>query len=397
MAGHFLDQQLLQGEKNSGADSTGILVFRFFEGRIIALGDAHRSARSGIQNPREGCKLSRYDLLVTNARIVDGTGRPVFSGDIALKGNRIVKIGAISPGSAARVIDAAGQVVAPGFIDVHTHVEDISKSPAAENFIRMGVTTVVTGNCGSSAVDVSRFYKNSESSRPAVNVATLIGLNSVRTFVMDSANRDPTPEELQLMKALVEQGMKDGALGLSTGLIYIPGAYAKTEEIISLARVASSYGGIYATHMRDEGAKVEEGIEEAIRVGEEAHMPVEISHFKVTSKRLWDQSSRAVELVKAARTRGLAVTVDQYAYTASSTSIDVLLPEWIREKGREGAMQRLANKNIRARVVSEMKRNLEENGFQDYSYAVVASYKPNPSAELSLDHRILKDVLTKKL
>lgn len=324
-------------------------------------------------------RISRYDLLITNARIVDGTGGAAFNGDIAVKGNRIVRIGAISPGSATRIIDAAGHVVAPGFIDVHTHVEEISKSPAAENFIRMGVTTVVTGNCGSSAIDVSGFYVINERSRPAVNVTTLIGLNSVRAFVMDSANRDATPDELQLMKTIVEQGMKDGALGLSTGLIYIPGTYAKTDEIISLARVATRYGGIYATHMRDEGIRIEEGIEEAIRVGDEAHIPVEISHFKVTSKKLWNESSRALKLIEEARTRGLSVTVDQYAYTASSTSIDVLLPKWVREEGREGAMRRLADKNTRAGVVREMKKDLHENGFEDYSYAVVASYKPNPS------------------
>jgi N-acyl-D-amino-acid deacylase len=324
-------------------------------------------------------RLSRYDLLIINARIVDGTGNPWFRGDIAVDRGRIVKIGSISEAGAARTIDAKGQVVGPGFIDVHTHVEDIRRSPSAENFVRMGVTTVVTGNCGSSAIDVSRFYEENERSRPAVNVATLIGHNSVRSAVMHSDNRDPTPEELELMKRLVEQGMKDGALGLSTGLIYIPGAYAKTDEIISLARVAARYGGIYATHMRDEGPKIAEGIEEAIRVGEDASIPVEISHFKVTSKKLWDKSLRAIELVKQARERGLSVTVDQYAYTASSTSLDVILPEWVREGGREAALQRLEDKDVRDRAIRAMKTNLAESGFEDYSYAVVASYMPDAS------------------
>jgi N-acyl-D-amino-acid deacylase len=308
---------------------------------------------------------------------LDGSGNPGFSGDIAIKAGRIVKIGAIPRGRAARIIDARGQVVAPGFIDVHTHVEEIGQSPAAENFIQMGVTTVVTGNCGSSAIDISRFYRETQASQPAINVGTLIGHNSVRSFVMGSANRDPTPEELQQMKIVVEQGMKDGALGFSTGLIYIPGAYAKTEEIINLARVSARYGGIYATHMRDEGVRLSEGIEEAVRVGEQASIAVEISHFKVTSKKLWEQSSRALDLVKRARARGLRVTVDQYAYTASSTSLDVILPEWIREGGRKEALQRLAAKQTRLRAVNEMKKNLADSGFEDYSYAVVASYRRN--------------------
>jgi N-acyl-D-amino-acid deacylase len=196
---------------------------------------------------------------------------------------------------------------------------------------------------------------------------------------MGSENRDPTPEELQLMKNLVEEGMRDGALGFSTGLIYIPGVYAKTDEIISLARIASRYGGIYATHMRDEGPRIAESIGEAVQVSEEAYIPVEISHFKVTSKKLLGEGSRAIELVNKARARGLSVTLDQYAYTASSTSLDVLLPGWVRQGGREEAMRRLADPDTRMRAISEMKKSLTESGFEDYSYAVVASYKPNTS------------------
>ena len=324
-------------------------------------------------------RLSRYELLITNARIVDGTGNPWFTGDVAVRNGRIVKIGSISPGNAARIIDAGGRVLAPGFIDVHTHVEDIRRSPLAQNFVRMGVTTVVTGNCGSSAINVSEFYKETERSQPAINIATLIGHNSVRSVVMRSDNREPTAAELQMMEAIVEQGMKDGALGLSTGLIYVPGTYAKTDEIVSLARVAAQHGGIYATHMRDEGVRLIEGIQEAIRVGDDASIPVEISHFKVTSRKLWQQSSRAVELVKAARARGLSVTVDQYAYTASSTSLDVILPEWVREGGRQAALRRLADPVAGACAVGEMKRNLADSGFDDYSYAVVANYRRDTS------------------
>ncbi len=333
-------------------------------------------------------RASKYDILITDAQIIDGSGSPRFRGDIGLKDGRIVRIGSIPTSSAHQVLDAGGRVVAPGFIDVHTHVEEIQQSPAAENFIRMGVTTVVTGNCGNSVISLSRFFGDvrrrplfgGDQPRPlAVNVATLIGHNSIRSLAVGSDNREPTPEELQVMEELVEQGMKQGALGLSTGLIYLPGTYAKTDEIIHLARVAARHGGIYATHMRDEGPGVMEGIREALTVAEAARIPVEISHFKITSKKLWGESSRALRMVKEARESGLSITVDQYAYTASSTSLDVLLPEWVREGGRVGGAKRLEDPATRARLIGEMKQSLALSGFDDYSYAVVASYGPSPS------------------
>ena len=181
-----------------------------------------------------------YDLLITNARIVDGSGNPWFRGDVAVKDGRIARVGRIGPdASAARTIDARGQIVAPGFIDVHTHVESIYNQPAAENFVRMGVTTLVTGNCGTSTTNVAEFLGRNKEKPLAVNLATLIAHGSVRRKVMGLGDRAPTPEELKQMESVVEQGMKDGAVGLSTGLIYVPGTYAKTDEIVALARVAA--------------------------------------------------------------------------------------------------------------------------------------------------------------
>lgn len=319
----------------------------------------------------------QYDLLIVNGRIIDGTGNPWYRGSIAVKDGRIARIGKFEA-SARQVIDAKNRIVAPGFIDVHTHTEDIYSNPAAENFIRMGVTTLITGNCGGSVVNVGEFLGRIKEKPLAVNLATLIAHGSVRAAVMGLDDRAPTAEEQAKMDALVEQGMKDGAVGLSTGLIYVPGTFARTDEVVELARVASKYGGTYASHIRDEGNGVVDAINEAISIGEQANMPVEVSHFKISSKALWGQSPNTIGLVKAARARGVTVTVDQYAYTASSTSLDVRLPNWAVAGGRAEGRKRLADPEMRKKIVQEMKRDLKEKKFKDYSFAYVASYRANP-------------------
>ncbi|MGQ9898568.1 MAG: N-acyl-D-amino-acid deacylase family protein [Acidobacteriota bacterium] len=254
-----------------------------------------------------------YDVLITNARVVDGTGNPWFRAQVAIKDGYIVRVGRKLTGSAKTVIDADGRVLAPGFIDVHAHVEDIFHYPDAENFIRMGVTTLVTGNCGSSVIDVGTFLGQYRETPLTVNLATLIAHGSVRTAVMKYADSEPTAEELAEMKRLVAKAMDDGAVGLSTGLIYVPGSFAKTDEIVALAKVVADAGGLYVTHMRNEGNGVLEAIAEAITIGEQASLPVNISHLKVATPRLWGQANRALELIQAARARGLEVTADQYA------------------------------------------------------------------------------------
>jgi N-acyl-D-amino-acid deacylase len=318
-----------------------------------------------------------FDLVITNARIIDGSGNPWFRGSIAIKNGRIAKVGFFDTSRAKQTIDAQNKIVAPGFIDVHTHVEDIYDIPTADNFVRMGVTSLVTGNCGGSATDIARFLGRMKDKPLAVNLATLIAHGSVRARVMGTDDRAPTPEEQAKMDALVEQGMKDGAVGLSTGLIYVPGTYAKTDEVLELAKVAARYGGIYASHIRNEEGGVIDAIKEAIDIGERAHMPVEISHFKISSKRLWGQTPVTLGLVKAARDRGVTVTVDQYAYTASSTSLDSRMPSWVLAGGRTEGRKRLADAATRAKVVAEMKDELKDRGFKDYSYANVASYGAN--------------------
>jgi N-acyl-D-amino-acid deacylase len=324
-------------------------------------------------------KLASYDLVITNGRIVDGSGNPWYRGDVGIKDGRIARIGRLSPAIAQSSIDAKGQILAPGFIDVHTHVESIYSLPAAENFVRMGVTTLVSGNCGSSATDVGQFLGRINEKPLAVNLATLIAHGSVRRQAMGSDDREPTADENRKMQALVEQGMKDGAVGLSTGLIYVPGTYAKTDEITNLARIVGRYGGIYATHMRNEGEKVGDAIRESIQIGEQAGVPVEISHFKISNKKMWGQTPMTIGLVRDARARGVMVTVDQYVYTASSTSLDSRMPTWLRAGGFEEAKKRLADKATRERVVKEMKEGLKRSGFKDYSYARVANYEPDRS------------------
>jgi N-acyl-D-amino-acid deacylase len=336
-----------------------------------------------------------YDVVITNARVVDGAGNPWFRGSIGIKNGVIARIGKIDLNTAARVIDAGDKIVAPGFIDVHAHVEGIYTQPAAENFIRMGVTTLVTGNCGFSVTNVDQYLGRMKETPLTVNLGTLVAHGAVRSKVMGLEDREPTAEEQQQMEAVADQAMKEGALGLSSGLIYVPGTYAKTDEVVGLARVAARHGGLYATHIRSEGDEVVKAIEESIKIGEEAEIPVEISHFKISSKRLWGQNQTTLNLVRDARKKGLQVTVDQYVYTASSTSLDMLLPGWSLAGGREEGRKRLADPATKEKIVKEIKDTLKKSGFKDFSYAFVANYPANKSFNGKNIKQIAKEVRSK--
>ncbi|MBX3243445.1 MAG: D-aminoacylase [Acidobacteria bacterium] len=320
----------------------------------------------------------QYDLVIINGKIIDGTGNPWFTGSVAVKDGKIVRVGWFDAGNAKQVIDAKGQMVAPGFIDVHAHTENVFDHPDAENFIRMGVTTLITGNCGGSHVNVGEFLDRINETPLAINISTLIGHNSVRQQVMGLDNRAPTAEEQKKMNELVELAMLDGAVGFSTGLIYLPGTFSETPEVVELAKAASKYGGTYASHIRNEGVGVFDAIKEAINIGEQANMPVDISHFKISAKSLWGQSHKTLQLVRDARNRGLSVTVDQYAYPASSTSLDARLPSWAIAGGREEGKKRMADPETRAKIIADLKKSRAEAGFADFSDAFVASYRPNP-------------------
>jgi N-acyl-D-amino-acid deacylase len=323
---------------------------------------------------------SSCDIIIRNGKIIDGTGNSWFYGDIAIKDGKIIGIGKQLSFSANKTIDAGGLIVAPGFIDVHTHLEeDEKKDPLAQSFIYDGVTTCITGNCGLSNTDIGKYLYFIDSLKLSINVATLIGHNDVRKAVMGRANRDATAAEQQQMENIVYKAMRDGAVGLSTGLIYIPGTYSKTPEVVGLAKVASKYNGIYATHMRDEADSVTQAIEEALTIGREAKIPVEISHFKLSGQQNWGRSKETVPMIEAARKEGIEVTIDQYPYTASSTSISTLIPDEILADGQDSIKARLERPSVKKYVISEMLRKLKKRKLKHFSYAVVAYYKADTS------------------
>lgn len=318
----------------------------------------------------------QYDLIIINGRILDGTGNSWYRADIGISHGKIIRIGSLGDHHAKKIIDAKNQLISPGFIDVHTHIEgDELKNPTADNFIYDGVTTVITGNCGESKTDLGKYFAMLDSLKPSVNIASLIGHNDIRKAVMGTVNRFATEEELQKMEQLVEQAMKDGAVGFSTGLIYVPGTYTPTHEIIRLARIASKFGGVYATHMRSESDEIIAAIEEALIVGRDANIPVQISHFKVGGQPRPGRSHTTLSMIENARTAGIEVTIDQYPYTASSTSLNSLLPSEILEGGRDSTISRLSDKTVEKEVIDRMIKRLKQRGKKHYDYAVVTNYK----------------------
>ena len=320
------------------------------------------------------------DFIIRNGKIMDGTGNNWQWKDVAITNNKIVAVGNLKNWTSTKQIDAKGLIVAPGFIDVHAHIEGAeSKNPLASNFIYDGVTSVVTGNCGGSADDMKKYFDFIDSLGISINVAALIGHNNIRKQVMGTANRHATEEELQKMEAIANKAMKEGAVGMSTGLIYIPGTYAPTEEVVRLAKVVAQNGGIYASHIRNEEDKVAEAVKEAIAIGREAKLPVEISHFKVNGQNNWGRSDETLNLVKNARLEGIDVTIDQYPYTASSTNLGVLLPDWVLADGQDSILSRLKNASIRSKVKAHSLDLIKRRGLTHFDYAYVANFKADTS------------------
>ena len=332
-----------------------------------------------------------FDLLIRNARIVDGTGAAWYRGDVAIRGDSIAAIGASISGPAARVIDAAGSVVAPGFIDTHTHARGgIFNVPTADNYVRQGVTTVMEGPDGGSAVPLGPFLQKLDALQKSVNIGSFIGQGSIRSAVIGDSNRKATPEEIEKMKALIEQGMKDGAFGLSTGLFYVPGAFTPTSEVVELAKVAARFGGIHTSHQRDEAAKVLDSVRETIAIGEGGGLPTQVTHHKVIGKGNWGRSVDTLKLIDEARMRGVDVTSDQYPYTASSTSIAAaLLPAWALEGGRQQLVARLKEPATREKVKAASAAMIrDERGGGDPKNVQLASC----GFDASLAGRTLADV-----
>lgn len=322
-----------------------------------------------------------FDLLIRDARIIDGTGAPWFFGDVAVRGGRVSAVGRLSNPLASETVDARGLALAPGFIDVHSHgARGIFDNPSAENLIRQGVTTILEGPDGSSPLPLPPFFARLEAKPFAVNFGLLVGHGTVRQQVLGSENRQATPEELERMKALVEQAMKDGAFGLSTGLFYVPGNFAKSAEVIELAKVAGRYGGVHISHMRDEADSVLASVEETIRIGEEGGLPTQVTHHKIIGKKNWGRSVETLRLIHAARARGVDVTIDAYPYTASSTGTGALFPQWSMAGGSKALAERLGAPDQRARVKAEIvRRIIEDRGAGDPKNVVLASCGFDPS------------------
>lgn len=331
-----------------------------------------------------------YDVIIRNARIVDGTGAPWYRGEIAITGDTIARIDRTIDGTAATVIDAGDRVVAPGFIDLHTHARrGIFKTPAAENYVRQGATTLFEGPDGGSPIPLGDFFKELEETGISVNMAAFVGQGSVRLRVIGAADRQATPEEMEKMKAMVRQAMEDGAFGMSTGLFYSPGTFTPTEEVIELARVAGSMGGIHTSHMRDEAAGVTTSVLETIRIGEEGRLPTQVTHHKVAGVRNWGKSIETLRLIDEARARGVDVTSDQYPYTASKTGLEALLPRWALEGGRAGTLERLGDPETRTRIRAAVIENIRfDRGGGDPKNVQIASSSNEPA----LAGRTLADI-----
>ncbi len=315
------------------------------------------------------------DLLILNGRILDGTGSPWFRGDIAIRGDRIAAVGLLRGWQARDTIDASRLVVSPGWIDMLGHSEyPLLSDGRALSKITQGITTEITGEVTSVVpvnertlrelgfarnnrvdwTDLNGYFARLERERPAINLATYVTAGSVRRYVMGDANRAPTGDELEQMRQLVAQAMQQGAIGLSTGMIYAPATYASTDEIVELAKVAAAYGGGYASHIRSEGARLVEAINEAITIGERAGTWVQIHHLKASGKANWGKMPAAVAAIEAARTRGVDVTADQYPYRASSTGLDAIIPTWVHAGGTDSLVARLQDPEIRKRLAVEI-------------------------------------------
>ena len=307
-----------------------------------------------------------FDVIIENGLLVDGSGGPASKVDVGVAGGRVAALDDLAAATADRRVDAAGLVVSPGFIDLHTHCGfDIkhSRRGGSMNYLQQGVTTVVGGNCGFGPVELDRVLAEVEVDELGPNLAMMIGHNDVRRAVLGDQDRAPSDEELRRMKRLVAAAMEAGAIAFSSGLYYVPGCYAQTQEVVELAKTAARYGGFYATHMRNESDDVEAALAEAISVGREGGLPVQVSHHKVSGVHNWGRSERTLAMIERARAEGIDVAPDQYPYTASCARVGTILPRWVCAGGDEQAHGRLGDPDTRARVKAEvMARYAEQFG-----------------------------------
>ena len=325
-----------------------------------------------------------YDIIIKGGLIIDGTGTPGYKADLGIKAEMIAKIGDLSKETATYTIDASGDVVAPGFIDIHTHTDGgIKGHPQAANYVLDGVTTLMGGNCGGGAAgtDVATFLADVKASNPSVNFATLVGHGDIRQTVMDTATGEITAADLNTMKEMVKDAMFDGAFGISTGLEYIPGRYANIDELVELSKVANKYEGYYATHMRNEQTGVVSAVAEAIEIGRRSGIPVQISHLKACGAPVWGYGTQLSNMVLEAREDGIDVMADQYPYEASSTGFSQCFPGWAVVNGKTSLAAALTDPVKAAEIKAYATSQIQIRVGNDLSLIQVASYGTNTAYE----------------
>jgi N-acyl-D-aspartate/D-glutamate deacylase len=333
-----------------------------------------------------------FDLLIRNGSVIDGSGSEAVKTDIGISGDRIVFLGEGAPKSAKRVVDAAGLIVAPGFIDPHTHtLEDLSDPQRKRNdaYLTQGVTTVLTGNDGEGPVNAGAVLNKWRQQGIGTNAALYVGQGTVRREVMGMSDKHPSEQQMRMMKALVDRAMRQGAIGLSTGLYYAPGSFSLTEEVIALAKVAAADGGIYDSHIRDESTYsigLMGAVQETIRIGKDAGIPVHISHIKALGKDVWGQSGEVIRVIRAARAEGVRITASEYPYIASGTSVSAsLVPKWAEAGGRAELLKRIADPTIKPKLVADMEKNLDRRGG-------AASLLITPPADSQIEGKTLEQI-----
>lgn len=320
------------------------------------------------------------DLLLRNGTLYRGDGKSGEPGDVAVRDGGIVAVGQFKVGQIGRTIDCTGLCIAPGFIDLHTHSDDQVVSPtlrACTNYVIQGCTTSVTGNCGSGPTNVGEFYTKIDAAGAGTNVAHLLPQGSLRERVIGNTNRKATAEEVAKMKELADKAMRDGAWGMSSGLIYVPSVYADTDELAAIATSVAAHGGIYASHIRGEGRDLLTAVNEAMKIGEVAKLPVHVSHFKSSGSENWGLIRQAAAAIEVAREQGRVVTADQYPYTASSTSLEAtLFPTWARSGGNDDLIKRLDDAESGPRIRKEVQRDIDRTA--DGAAVFLARYKAKP-------------------
>ncbi len=340
-----------------------------------------------------GCG-ERYDIVLAGGAVHDGRGGAPTVTDLGIREGRVAALGDLSGARAAARVDVSGLSLTPGFVDIHSHaVRGVFRHPLAENYLHQGVTTAIGGPDGSSPLPIGEWLTEFETEGAAINMGLLVGHGTVRREVLGLEDRAPEDAELEAMRALVEQAMREGAFGLSTGLKYPPGTFARTEEVIELAKAAARYGGVHISHLREEGLSLLDSVRETIRIGEEGGLPTQITHHKVVGAPMWGQSVESLRLVDEAVARGVDVTIDQYPYTASSTGLTILFPAWSLAGGPEALLERLADPEQRERIREAVRENLEvDRGGGSPDNVVIASCE----WDRSLEGKSMGDILRER-